>query len=233
MAYNDANQGYITYAPTVHRCSQRLLLCMAACDRFLYLLSYDITKIYIRSKTLLVRPIYVKPLDVLKIPSNLIISLERPLYGVCKARACWCNMYHNHHLCRLFMKFAIHDRCFAYTLHFCIIDAYAATPHAITGLLSDDTLTICNNAFLKLEVTESSTLSWKPHEEISSETPLRFISATKSAFGACYTLYHYCQLEIMTLLNVESFNKVDLISRRARIAYIVAVYRPYVTYHVQ
>lgn len=53
---------------------------------------------------------------VLRTPSDLLIRLDRPLYGVPEAGSHWYNMYHNHHMTCLRMKAARHDPCLLYTM---------------------------------------------------------------------------------------------------------------------
>lgn len=46
MAYNDNNHGFITHAPTVQKFSQKILLCLAACDLSMKLLTRDLIQAY-------------------------------------------------------------------------------------------------------------------------------------------------------------------------------------------
>ena len=55
QAFNDKKHGLMTYAPTVQRASQRLLLAIAALDEAPVVFSRDVSQAYTQSKTKLER----------------------------------------------------------------------------------------------------------------------------------------------------------------------------------
>lgn len=225
MAYNDNIHGIITHAPMVQRSSQRLLSCLAACDLSMKLSTRDVIQAYPQSNTSLSRPIYVEPPHILKTPSDLIIRLDRPLYGVPEAGAHWFNTYHSHHTTRLDMTAATHDPCLLYTAKLFAANQNSKAPRGITCLQTDDTLTVWNDSFSAIEEKESSTFSCKPRHEITLEGSIRFNGATISFLNSTYTICHDRQFDHLAVLDPNNFNKSDFISQRARGAYIAAVYR--------
>lgn len=69
QAYNDNAQGLLTYAPTVQRCSQRMILHVAAEDlENLIIFPRDIIQAYTQTTAKLQRIIYVRPPPILGFP---------------------------------------------------------------------------------------------------------------------------------------------------------------------
>ena len=79
QAFNDKKHGLMTYAPTVQRASQRLLLAIAAQDEALVVFSRNASQAYTQSKTKLSRYIYVKPPEEMNLSDDVVLHLEHPL----------------------------------------------------------------------------------------------------------------------------------------------------------
>jgi hypothetical protein len=86
QVYNDANKTTVlTESPTIQRCSQRLLLCLAAYMKDSKLYLCDVTQAYTQLTTLLNRDLYVRPSPELATAyGSIILKVIRPLYGIPK-----------------------------------------------------------------------------------------------------------------------------------------------------
>lgn len=110
QAYNDPEKHHVlTQAPTLQRCSERLLLSIAAStksthDSKIYL--RDITQAYVQSDTNLNRDFYVRPPEELakRIPQGKLLKVKKPLYGVPEAG----NHFYAYH--QKFLKEKLHMR---------------------------------------------------------------------------------------------------------------------------
>ena len=78
--YND-DSGFMTYAPTVMRASQRLLLSMGSSDKKTKAKFRDVDQAFTQAKTRIQRPIFIRPPPILGYPPDFFLRVELPLYG--------------------------------------------------------------------------------------------------------------------------------------------------------
>ena len=90
QAFNDqGKQNILTQAPTIQRASQRLILAIAPSitDANVYL--RDISQAYTQSTTAMLRNIYVRAPTEMELPTNKILRVALPLYGIPEAGTHW------------------------------------------------------------------------------------------------------------------------------------------------
>ena len=147
QGYGDPDKNSImTYAPTIQRASQRLILAIAPTLRLkgMKIMIRDITMAYTQSKTPMQRTIFVRlPAELKnKYPEGTLLRVVKPLYGLAESGTYWFETYSQHHQRELHMKPSAFDPCLL------ISDS---GPFGITGLQTDDTLNIGTTDFLDLE----------------------------------------------------------------------------------
>ena len=102
-----------TYSPTVTRASIRIMLCIPTrLNLRVYL--RDISQAYVSSEAKLLREIYIIPPKELKLDSDILWKVIRPLYGLPESGVIWFETYVGHHHDKLGMKSAEVDPCFLY-----------------------------------------------------------------------------------------------------------------------
>jgi hypothetical protein len=211
QAYNDADKTFVlTESPTIQRCSQRLILCIAPCKKDSKLYLRDITQAYTQSTTLLNRDFYVRPPPELATAfRSSILKVIRPLYGIPEAGNHWFRTYHRHHTDRLNMKTSSFDPCL---LHCTEPD----NGFGIIGMQTDDTLLLADNLFATREQSEieNAAIVCKPREELTYERPLKFNGGliSESAQGVTLTQERTCAL----IRTVQEHN-ADTTSSRGKI----------------
>lgn len=161
--FNDKHHQLMTYAPTVQRASQRLLLSIFTLDPELQLFSRDISQAYVQAETNIKRPIFVRPPQILGIPEDLFFRADRPLYGIPEPGIHWFLTYYRHHTEKLGMKPSTHDSCFLLVpksmgIYYCSTDR----PRGFTFLQTDDTLNSRNNRFMDDEKDAAVKFDCKP-----------------------------------------------------------------------
>ena len=80
-------------------------------------------------------------------PQGTIFRIVRPLYGAAESGLYWFKTYHNHHKEKLSMKVSSYDPCL-------LITQEGEHTFGITGLQTDDTLSIVNDNFARREEEE-------------------------------------------------------------------------------
>jgi hypothetical protein len=211
QAYNDANKTTVlTESPTIQRCSQRLLLCLAACIKDSKLYLRDVTQAYTQSTTLLNRDFYVRPPPELAAAyGSTILKVIRPLYGIPEAGNHWFRTYQQHHTNRLNMTTSTFDPCLLYSTE-------VATGFGIVGIQTDDTLLLADPAFAVREQQEieNASIKCKPREELTYEKPLKFNGGliSKSRQGITLSQERTC-----TLIRTVQESNADTTSSRGKI----------------
>lgn len=85
QAYIDKGHGLLTHAPTVQRMPLRLLLSIFVLDSSLTFFTRDISQAYVQSDTNVQRKVFVKPPADFDFPTNVLLRVDRPLYGLPEA----------------------------------------------------------------------------------------------------------------------------------------------------
>ncbi|KHJ34346.1 hypothetical protein EV44_g3284 [Erysiphe necator] len=199
----------------LHRKSQRLIPSLAIYKNF-DIFTRDISQAYTQSKSQLLRDFYVRPSTELDLPTNTILKVLRPLYGVPEAGTHWFHTYHNHRLQKLNLKSSSYDPCLMFN------------SEAIVGLQTDDTITACTHSFKLKEEDELLKVKFgaKPVQILTQNRPLIFNGAliSKSDTTIIVSLHD----QIAKIAQVKNNCLHDFVSQRARGAYVSSVYQPQV-----
>ncbi len=141
QAYNDhGKEEILTQSPTIQQMNQRFILALAACMQQYDLYLRDISHVYVQSTTHLIREFFVRLPKELRLQSDSILNIIKPLYGVPEAENYWFNTYHRHCLRKLSMTQSTYDPGLLYTdINSC--------GFGIVGLQTDDTLFLADKTF--------------------------------------------------------------------------------------
>ena len=82
----------------------------------------------------------MRPPIELGLPSDAILKIIKPLYGVPEAENHWFNIYHSHHRKKLLMTQSTYDPCLLYTKN-------SSNGFEIVDLQTDDTLFLADKTF--------------------------------------------------------------------------------------
>lgn len=141
----------MTSALTVQRASQHLLLALFGTGIVFRLFTRDISQANTQSTATISRPIYARAPRILTIPPNMLLRIDRLLYGLSKAGVHWFATYHAHHCKELSMITAVHDPCLLYTPDGMSNNRQGPTSRGATCMQTDDTLNFGNKMFIGKE----------------------------------------------------------------------------------
>lgn len=219
MAYHDQGKSSIlTQSPTIQRCSQRLLLALAAMMMWTWLLCLrDVSQAYINSLSKLVRPIYVWAPDGVNLGGKLLMVI-RPLYGIPEAGTHWFKTYHDHHLEKLGLTISSYDPCLLFS------------ENAIVGLQTDDTLFCATEDYIKHEDKQLKQAGFpaKPTQILKrdQEHEITFNGAVISARDDGIYMKQPQQCKKISQVDVNGDIKTQYMKERARGAYIASLTQP-------
>ena len=238
QAYNDINKSLVlTQSPTIQRVSQRLLFCLATTISNTKLYLRDVTQAYVQSTSDLNRDFYIRPphelATLLGAPSDCILQVVKPLYGVPEAGNHWFATYHGHHLNRLGMTESTYDPCLLYKTN--------SSEFGIVGMQTDDTLILANDIFATKEekaIKEANILT-KQRDCLTPGSPIKF-NGTKIDLGPNGEIKVTTNAEGISLIanhnaaSTSSKGKVrprlspkdQYVAQRARGAYIASICQP-------
>lgn len=169
QAYDDNDKGILTYAPTVLKNSQRLILHVAAQDQEeLPIFLRYITQTYPQAEEQLARVIYLRPPPQFGFPPHIVFRVERGLYGLPESGFLWFRTYHSHHIAKLGMKAAIHDACFLFTPG--LLSNKPPERRGATCLQTDDTFNVGTVQFKKEEHAAVQAFRHKEAEDLNQGT---------------------------------------------------------------
>ena len=226
QGYGDPDkESIMTYAPTIQRASQRLLLALAPMlrRRGMKAMIRDITMAYTQSKTPMQRVIFVRLPSELKnkYPEGTLLRVVKPLYGLAESGTYWFETYSRHHQRELHMRPSAFDPCLLIT---------DSEPFGLTGLQTDDTLNIGTTDFLEAEdkALVKAGIKARP-QKILDEGTEDFngsrIIVHKEGYGI--TTIQKGQAEKLGLLNTKAPDLVKrFVEQRARGAYISSICQP-------
>eukprot|EP00171_Calliarthron_tuberculosum_P022600 IDg22600t1 len=147
-AWNDQEHGLFTAAPTIRRMSLRFFLAVCASYGF-EPSSRDVIRAFLRSKTKLRRPIYMRAPKEMRLKSGQIIKVLRPLYGMPESPIHWYKTYLDHHREEMQMKQTSLDPCLLFK------HDVSGNLAGILGLQVDDTVFAGTKEFVKEEDSAS------------------------------------------------------------------------------
>ena len=232
QGYNDAEKmAILTQAPTIQRCSQRLLLAITPALRKvgMQVMLRDITQAYTQSKTELNRTVLCKlPLELEnRYPDGTILRVVKPLYGLAEAGNHWFATYSDHHKEKLGMETSSYDACLLIT------KKNGNGVFGITALQTDDTLNIGTKALLDKEEIEIDAAKFKARQRVMLET------GTEGDFNGCHISIGKDAIEViqkgqankLAIVDIHSEDKQQrYVEQRARGAYIASICQPEATF---
>lgn len=141
----------MTYTPTVQIVSHRLLIYIFAMDPELKMFIRDVSQAYVQADTDIQWTIFVTPHPIVGITSGMLLRINRPLYGIPKARTNWFLNYHKHHTKNLGMCSATHDSCSMFIKVIMNETIPCETSTDINRLHTDNTLNAGKKDFVERE----------------------------------------------------------------------------------
>ena len=205
-----------TKAPTISRMGQRVCLALIPCDEKKRSFLRDVIQAFIQAKYKLGRRVYLEPVAEMNLPPGMVLSVERPLYGVPEAALYWYLTYREHHVEDLGMNLSTVDQCIMYRR-----DPDSIIPN-MTVLQVDDTLGCGSESFFRDEELYSTKFMTKPRELLEIGKSVKFN-------GARITL----GIDQLKLSQSDKIRKLkvpttmqEASSQRASIQYISTISRP-------
>lgn len=150
----------------------------------------------------------------MNLPSDALLQIQKPLYGIPEAGNHWFKTYHQHHTQALGLNSSPSDPCLLFN------------EQGITGLQTDDTLFAGDNDYIKREDFELKKASFtaKAVSELTESTTLTFNGAKLTKNSDCIMITQQPQIQKIEL--VKEGDVIAFISQRARGAYISTVCQP-------
>ena len=211
-ACNDHEHGLFTAAPTIKRFSLRVLFANAVIFKF-RMLTRDITKAFAMSKTLLRRPIYLRPPKEMGLPKNIILKVIKPLYGMPESPIHWYKTFIDHHCHSMQMEQLPIDPCL-------LVSTTATSLECILGIQVDDTLFAGSDAFIEKEESVSKEFPSRGRVEIQ-EDPIPFNGIEVSKMSGCIIITQKKMIQECPRVGMrENLNFAEFRSLRAKLAYI-------------
>lgn len=225
QAFLEKLEEFLTYAPTILRASQRLFVCLAAIFRELIVFLRDIIQAYTQSDTTMTDPVFVKPPKCLGFPPDVILRVERCLYGLPESGLHWFGTYHKHHMAYLHLRPSVHDPCFLYTPRMFAKPIEQKNAIGLTCLQTDDTANLGTRAFQQREQEGVKKFRHKPATQLDIGKKALFNGALLTNHSDKYTMTQPVHISKLQKLPLGATAK-DYVTQRARGAYIASVCRP-------
>ena len=171
-AYQDRDkENILVQSPTIQRISQRLLLAVTVL-LWLTLYTRDIIQAYVQSTTRLNHLIFIKPPPEMGLPTNMVLQVVRPLYGVPEAGNHWYATYSNHFIKRLNMRPSTYDPC--------LLIHNVDNVFGLIGMQTDDTIGPIDETFAKMEeeAMKEAGFPSKPRQALTTSSPINFNGGT-------------------------------------------------------
>lgn len=141
-AFNDKRHSLCTAAPTTHRISLRLILCLAAI--FEHQISVlDVTQSFTHFETNLQRPVFARPPKHM-ILRGMAVKVVKPLYGLPESPLHWLFTYLSHRRNNMGTYQLPTDPCL-------LMKDESKRLHGIVGLQVNDTIVFGKKSFLDLK----------------------------------------------------------------------------------
>lgn len=229
--FNNKGHQILTYAPNVQRASQRLLLSFFAMDPELKFFSRDILQENVRADTNITRPLFLRPPEILGIPDDLLLRVERKLHGITEAGINWFLNYQKHHTEKLMTKISIHGSCFLVIPNIMGIK-YSSEDisRGFTCLQTEDTLNADNKKVMQNEADDAIKFDCKPTKKLKNGREMKLNGATVSLKDGIYFMYQPTHASKLYSIDTKNINKEALVSQRERASYISAFCRPDLSY---
>jgi len=215
----------LTQAPTIMRCSQRVILALAPSLRKVghQLMLRDISQAYTQSATDLQRDILLRiPKEMQnRYPDGMVFQVIKPLYGIAEAGLHWFATYQKHH--------REHLNCVPSSYDPCLLISKIGHSFGIVGMQTDDTLNLGEPAFIQNEHSQLVKAGFKAK-------PAQIIEAgAEGVFNGCIfevgegsvIIRQKGQADRLELVKADSRSiNEQYIAQRARGAYIATTCQP-------
>jgi hypothetical protein len=238
QAFKNQNKTLVlTQSSIIQRISQRLIICLAvtfSSSMKLYL--RDITQVYVQFRSILNRDFYVQSLSklikLMRIFTDCILKVIKPLYDVSKAGNHWFKTYHGHHTDKLRMISFIYDPCLLYIINrICM---------KIIDMQIDDILILTDQSFavVEKEAIHFVKIMTKTRELLTFENVLKF-NDTRIERRSNDTIYYRQEKHIQSIqlvkieftiitsardkIRVMLIPKKQYIAQRARETYLISI----------
>ena len=155
-------------------------------------------------------------------PQDTIFRVVRPLYGAAESGLYWFKTYHNHHKEKLKMQISSYDPCL-------LITNEGTTTFGLTGLQTDDTLSVVTPTFSRREEEELQKAGFraKPKTILSQNQPIEFNGGKTQLAQDKIILTQKGQAKhLRTIDPLAEDAAQQYIEQRARGAYIASVCQP-------
>ena len=230
QGHSDWEKGsLLTQAPTIMRCSQRLILAIAPSLRKLghQLMLRDISQAYTQSSTDLQRDVLLRiPKELQsRYPSDTVFRVIKPLYGLAEAGLHWFVTYQKHH--------REHLDCIQSSYDPCLLLSKIGSSFGIVAMQTDDTLNLGEPEFIEKEQTKLLEAGFKAKAAQVLET------GTEGSFNGCTFTVTEDKIDVrqkgqtarLELVNPKSeIVNEQYIAQRARGAYIASICQPEAAY---
>ncbi|ELQ32750.1 hypothetical protein OOU_Y34scaffold01053g4 [Pyricularia oryzae Y34] len=215
----------LTQAPTIMRCSQRLILSItpSLMERYGYkLMIRDISQAYTQSKSQLMRDVLVRiPRELQhRYPRGTYLKVHKPLYGLAESGLHWFDTYQRHHKERLNCKTSIYDTCLLMT---------KSSPFGLVGLQTDDTLNLGDPDFIAAEEAElqRAGLLAKPQRVLQEGDTEDFNGCKITLKNGTVVIRQKGQADRLEQVKIGAADrKQQYVAQRARGAYIATICQP-------
>ncbi|KAI0992846.1 hypothetical protein K3495_g15338 [Podosphaera aphanis] len=157
-------------------------------------------------------------------PSDMIMKINRPLYGIPEAGTHWWATYSKYHREKLGMNVSSYDPCLFFT---------NTSDHVgIIGLQTDDTLILCDETFNLKEEHEIRRAKFpaKPKEKLLEHNPIIFNGCILHLKNGNVILTQKGQGKKIQLVKLENNCNKNYIIQRARGAYLASLCQPEAAY---
>lgn len=223
---DDGKKVILTQAPTIQRCSQRIILALApsllkSCSIYLR----DITQAYVQSVTTLNRTILAHLPSQIKhlYPNGTIMIVLKPLYGIAEAGTHWWATYNTHHREKLHMISSSYDPCL-------LISTKETGSFGIVGMQTDDTIILGESSFSDLE-NQEMTFKAKEKQSLTEDNSVSFNGCILELNGSKINLLQKEQSRNISLVDIKSVESgKKYVEQRARGAYIASICQPEATF---
>lgn len=139
---------------------------------------------------------------MLNLPSDTLLRVKRPLYGIPKAKLHWYRTYNNHQKKSLSFLLTINDPFFLYTNQaICTLSSNDFIMRGPTCHQTDDTARSGNNAYIQMEAKMASRFGCKSATVLKSGKSVIFNSAEIGFDGTSYFISQRDHLNKLKLVD--------------------------------
>lgn len=224
QAFNDKDHGLLTHAPTVQRMSLYWLLLKSVLYPFLSFSTCDVSETYVKSETVVQRPIFVCFVwPAANLTSNgMSFFVSRPSQSW---RSLVSYLPSSSETAPAFKSSTIHP-CFLYTLLGMSddFDSYKVA-RGLACLQKDGTANVGSHLILNEDKTSKS-FDCMPTHILSNAKPVTFNGAIISRDSSTVWLSHVSHIKNVSTVSSMPIEKQSFIAEHACRAYIAAVSRP-------